>query len=46
MPAKDERFVYDDREVPEESSRLAMRDAAQAMDAFMRPYLNRDPRDS
>ncbi|KUL50302.1 hypothetical protein [Streptomyces sp. NRRL S-1521] len=39
-------FVFDDREVPEEISRLAMRDAAEAMDAFMRPYMNRAPRNS
>ncbi|UQA94850.1 hypothetical protein [Streptomyces halobius] len=36
-------FVYDDREVPEEISRLAMRDAAEAVDAFMRPHMNRAP---
>ncbi|MEU7150614.1 hypothetical protein AB0B15_21625 [Streptomyces sp. NPDC045456] len=39
-------FVYDNREVPEEISRLAMRDAAEAVDAFMRPYTNRAPGNS
>ncbi|MFE7663114.1 hypothetical protein [Streptomyces celluloflavus] len=36
-------FVYDDREVPEEISRQAMRDAAEAVEAVMRPHMNRAP---
>ncbi|MFI5942455.1 hypothetical protein ACIBCB_19680 [Streptomyces uncialis] len=39
-------FVYDNREVPEEISRMAMRDSAEAMDAFMRPYRNQAPQNS
>ncbi|MCU8595165.1 MULTISPECIES: hypothetical protein [Streptomyces] len=36
-------FVYDDHEVPEEISRQAMRDPAEAMGAVMRPHMNRAP---
>ncbi|WP_285229407.1 hypothetical protein [Streptomyces benahoarensis] len=36
-------FVYDDREVPEEISRVAMRNAVEAVDALMRPHMNQTP---
>ncbi|WP_399089623.1 hypothetical protein ACGH2B_16655 [Streptomyces sp. BBFR2] len=39
-------FVYDDRKVPEEISRVAMRNAAEAVDALMRPHMNQRPSNS